>query len=73
MEFNLKNHGVTITISEWKDACDVELSYQLDEVWVHVKGVPHAWRNYLGFWALGSVIGTTIEVDMYTYRKKGNN
>jgi hypothetical protein len=71
VEFNLKNHGVTITISEWKDACDIEPSYQSDEVWVHVKGVPHAWRHYLGFWALGSIIGATMEVDMYTYRKMG--
>jgi hypothetical protein len=71
VEFTLKNHGVTLTISEWKDASDVEPSYQLDEVWVHVRGVPHAWRHYLGFWALGSVIGATLDVDMYTYRKMG--
>ncbi|KAL5672086.1 hypothetical protein ACJX0J_016392, partial [Zea mays] len=69
--FTLKNHGVTVTISEWKDASDADPSYQLDEVWVHIKGVPHAWRHYLGFWALGSVIGATLDVDMYTYRKMG--
>ena len=71
VEFTLKNHGVTLTISEWKDASDVEPSYQLDEVWVHVRGVPHTWRHYLGFWALGSVIDATLDVDMYTYRKMG--
>jgi hypothetical protein len=71
VDFTLKNHGVTLTISEWKDASDADPSYQLDEVWVHIKGVPHAWRHYLGFWALGSVIGATLDVDMYTYRKMG--
>ncbi|KAJ1262490.1 hypothetical protein BS78_09G111900 [Paspalum vaginatum] len=41
VDFTPKSHGVTLTISEWRDASDVEPSYQLDEVWVHVKGVPH--------------------------------
>jgi hypothetical protein len=36
-----------------------------------VTGVPHTWRHYLGFWALGSLIGATLDVDMLTYRKKG--
>jgi hypothetical protein len=71
VDSTLKNHGVTLTISEWKDASDADPSYQFDEVWVHIKGVPHAWRHYLGFWALGSVIGATLDVDMYTYRKMG--
>src|SRR5207244_2765845 len=34
-------------------------------------GVPRAWRHYLGFWALGSIIGATLDVDMYTYRRNG--
>jgi hypothetical protein len=46
-------------------------AYHLDEVWVHVSKVPHPWRHYLGFWAHGTVIGSTLEVDMLTYRKKG--
>jgi hypothetical protein len=71
IDFCLKNHGVTLTISEWQDAGDSIPAYHLDEVWVHVSKVPHAWRHYLGFWALGTVIGATLEVDMLTYRKKG--
>jgi len=46
-------------------------SFELEEVWVHITGVPHTYRHYLVFWALGTVIGATIEVDMLTYRKKG--
>jgi hypothetical protein len=51
---------------------DVKPAYHLDEIfWIHVTGVPHAWRHYLGFWAIGTMIGTTLEVDMLTYRRKG--
>jgi hypothetical protein len=71
MEYKMRSSGVTLTISEWKHGGDATPAYFLDEVWVHLIGVPHAWRHYLGFWALGSMIGTTIDVDMYTYRKKG--
>jgi hypothetical protein len=71
MEYKMRSSGVTLTISKWKHGGDAAPTYFLDEVWVHATGVPHAWRHYLGFWALGSMIGTTIDVDMYTYRKKG--
>jgi hypothetical protein len=44
---------------------DVKPAYHLDEIWVHVTGVPHAWRTslyYMGFWAIGTMIGETLEV-----------
>ncbi|KAF2939952.1 hypothetical protein DAI22_03g235100 [Oryza sativa Japonica Group] len=71
VEFRLKNHGVSITIQQWQQDSDIIPVYQLDEVWVHITGVPHSWRHYLCFWALGTVVGTTQEVDMLTFRKKG--
>lgn len=71
VDYRLRNHGVTLTVSVWNDEGDVVPAYHLDEVWVHVTGVPHGWRNYLVFWALGSIIGATFEVDMLTYRRKG--
>jgi hypothetical protein len=70
--FTLKNHGgVTLTITEWQDSRDMTPAYHLDELWIHITGVPHAWRHFLCFWALGNVIGATLEVDLLTYRKKG--
>ena len=69
--YHLKNHGVTLTVSVWQHNQDIIPTYELEEVWVHITRVPHAYRNYLVFWALGTVIGTTQEVDMYTYRKMG--
>uniref|UniRef100_J3MR96 Uncharacterized protein n=1 Tax=Oryza brachyantha TaxID=4533 RepID=J3MR96_ORYBR len=71
VEFRLKNHGVSLSISKWQDAGDISPLYELDEVWVHITGVPHAWRHYLGFWAIGTVIGATLDVDMLTFRKTG--
>lgn len=71
VEFRLKNHGVSLSISDWKSSTDVTPAYQLDEVWVHITGVPHKWRHYLAFWALGCVVGVTQEVDMLTFRQKG--
>ncbi|WVZ94897.1 hypothetical protein U9M48_040728 [Paspalum notatum var. saurae] len=72
IDFRLKSHGgVTLTISEWQNASSIPQSYKLDEVWVHISGVPHAWRHYLVFWAIGTVVGATLDIDMLTYRKKG--
>uniref|UniRef100_J3KUY4 Reverse transcriptase domain-containing protein n=1 Tax=Oryza brachyantha TaxID=4533 RepID=J3KUY4_ORYBR len=71
VEFRLQNHDVSLSISKWQEAGDIFPLYELDEVWVHITGVPHAWRHYLGFWAIGTVIGATLDVDMLTFRKTG--
>jgi hypothetical protein len=71
VEFKLKNLGVMLTFNEWKEGEDVSPAYELDLVWFHISGVPHAWRHYLTFWALGTVVGSTQQVDMHTYRQKG--
>ena len=70
IEFKLKS-GVIVKINQWVFGGDATPAYHLDELWVHVTGVPHARRHYLGFWALGSTIGATLDVDMLTYRRKG--
>jgi hypothetical protein len=71
VEFKLKNHGVELTFNEWKEGEDASPAYELDLVWFHITGIPHAWRHYLTFWALGTVVGSTQQVDMHTYRQKG--
>jgi len=68
--YHLKNHGVTLTISTWQSTQDFGAPYQLEEVWVQISGVPQANKHYSVFWALGTVVGATVEVDMLTYRKK---
>ena len=34
-------------------------------------GVPYTLRHFLGFWVVGSLIGTTLDVDLATYRSRG--
>ena len=41
------------------------------QVWVHVQGVPYPLRHFLGLWVVGSLIGTTLDVDLVTLRSRG--
>ena len=41
------------------------------QVWVHVTGVPYPLRHFLGLWAVGTLIGTTIDVDLLALRRRG--
>ena len=69
--YQLKNHGVTLTISGGNLIKTSSPAYELDEGWVHITGVPHGFRHYLIFWGLGTIVGSTIEVDMLTFMKMG--
>lgn len=80
LEVRVKSHGVEISFKKWKG---VEISFKewkvedvpsyvsLETVWVHVYGVPHSLRHFLGLWAVGSVIGATQHVDLYALRHHG--
>jgi hypothetical protein len=59
-----------MTFSVWK-AQDVPHSFELQPVWVHVDGVPHTVRHFLGLWAVSSLIGTTLDVDLVSLRSLG--
>jgi hypothetical protein len=38
---------------------------------VHVDGVPDSVRHFLGLWAVGTLVGSTLDVDLYTLRSQG--
>jgi hypothetical protein len=59
-----------MSVSIWK-ALDVPHKFELQQVWVHVDGVPHIVRHFLGLWAIGSLIGTTLDVDLVSLRSLG--
>jgi hypothetical protein len=59
-----------ISVSIWK-TLDVPHKFELQQVWVHVEGVPHTVRHFLGLWAVGSLIGTTLDVDLVSLRSLG--
>ena len=48
IDFHLKSHGATISVSEWEQVDDPKPPFQLDNVWLHVAGVPLALCHYLG-------------------------
>jgi hypothetical protein len=52
-----------MSFSIWQ-AQDVPHSFELEQVWVHVDGVPHTVRQFLGLWAVSSLVGTTLDVDL---------
>ncbi|KAK1650172.1 hypothetical protein QYE76_067977 [Lolium multiflorum] len=52
--------------SIWRSA-EVPHKAELEKVWLHVDGVPHTLRHFLGLWALGS--GRTVDVDLVSLRR----
>jgi hypothetical protein len=71
VEFRLKHLGVIVTFSEWKDGQEEVPSYELETLWLHITGIPHSWRHFLSFWAVGTVVGSTQQVGMHTFQRKG--
>jgi hypothetical protein len=59
-----------MSVSIWK-AQDVPHKFELQPIWVHVDGVPHTVRHFLAIWAVGSLIGTTLDVDLVSLRSRG--
>jgi hypothetical protein len=59
-----------MSVSIWKTQ-DVPHKFELQPTWVHVDGVPHTVRHFLGLWAVGSLIGTTLDVDLVSLRSRG--
>jgi hypothetical protein len=69
-QLGVPNSSAQMTFSVWQ-AQDVAHSFELEQVWVHVDGVPHTVRHFLGLWAVGSLVGTTLDVDLVSLRSMG--
>uniref|UniRef100_A0ACD5TBC5 Uncharacterized protein n=1 Tax=Avena sativa TaxID=4498 RepID=A0ACD5TBC5_AVESA len=50
---------------------EVPHKLELQQVWLHVEGVPHCLQYYLGLWAVGGLMGTTLDVDLFSLRRRG--
>jgi hypothetical protein len=66
----IKSHNVTLEFKAWQSE-EIPHRFELIPIWVHVHGVPHALRHFLGLWAVGSVIGATMDVDLLCLRRRG--
>jgi hypothetical protein len=62
-QLGVPSSSAQMTIGIWQ-AQDVPHSFELEPIWVHVEGVPHTVRHFLGFWVVGSLVGTTLDVDL---------
>jgi hypothetical protein len=60
----------TLSITVWQSS-EVPHKAELEQVWLHVDGVPHTLRHFLGLWAVGSLLGKTLDVDLLSLRRRG--
>jgi hypothetical protein len=69
-QLGVPNSTSQMTFSIWQ-AQDVPHSFDLHQVWVQVEGVPHTVRHFLGLLVVGSLVGTTLDVDLVSLRSLG--
>ncbi|GJN09773.1 hypothetical protein PR202_ga27808 [Eleusine coracana subsp. coracana] len=60
--------GIMI-FDEWDQK--IEPKEYLKKAWLNVNGVPYEFRSYLPLWAVGTIIGITLKVDMKYTKKMG--
>lgn len=63
-------HKATASVTIWK-AQDIQHKSELKPVWVHVEGVPYTVRHFHGLWAVGTLLGVPLDVDLVTLRSRG--
>jgi hypothetical protein len=70
MQMGIPSSTSQMSITSWQIQ-DVPHKLELQKVWVHVDGVPHTVRHFLGLWAVASLVGTPVDVDLVTLRSRG--
>jgi hypothetical protein len=70
MQMGVPNLKARISVSEWRRE-DIVPEFVMEPAWVHVEGVPYTVRHFHGLWAIGSLIGTTLDVDLVSLRSQG--
>ena len=70
LELGVPRQAAKLVLSQWTPE-EVPHKMELHQAWVHVTGVPYPLRHFLGLWAVGTLIGTTIDVDLLALRRRG--
>jgi hypothetical protein len=63
IQMGIPESSSQMTVSIWQSQ-DIPHKKELHKVWVHVEGVPHTVRHFHGLWAVASLIGTPLDVDL---------
>ncbi|XP_047043355.1 uncharacterized protein LOC124647454 [Lolium rigidum] len=59
-----------MSVTAWKPTI-IPHKFELEQVWLHVEGVPHNVHHFWGLWAIGSLMGKTLDVDLISLRRRG--
>ena len=70
IELGVPAQSTKLIFSQWKPE-DVMPKMELEQTWVHVIGVPNPLCHFWGLWAVGSLIGATVDVDMLALQRQG--
>jgi hypothetical protein len=70
MQMGVPKYNAQASFSSWRRQ-DIAPEFVMEPVWVQVDGVPYTVRHFHGLWAVGSLIGTTQDVDLVTLRSRG--
>jgi hypothetical protein len=70
IQMGVPNLKAQISVSTWRRE-DIVPEFVMEPAWVHVEGVPYTVRHFHGLWALGSLIGTTLDVDLVSLQSQG--
>jgi hypothetical protein len=65
IQMGVPNFDAQFKLIKW-EVQDIQPKFDLPQLWVHVEGMPHTLRHFHGLWALGSLMGTTVDVDLPT-------
>jgi hypothetical protein len=65
IQMGVPNFDAQFKISKW-EVKDIQTKFDLPQLCVHVEGIPHTLRHFHGLWALGYLMGTTVDVDLPT-------
>jgi hypothetical protein len=63
MQMSVPKVDAQVLVSSWEHQ-DIVPAFVMKPVWVHVDGVPDSVKHFLGLWAVGTLIGSTLDVDL---------
>jgi hypothetical protein len=69
IQVGVPSFATSMSVSAWQST-EVPHKHDLEKVWLHVEGVPHSLRHFLGLWAVGSLLGKTVDVDLTSLRRR---